>query len=243
MYVMFFMNKKIVLICLVIVLFIVVGLVVLREYQTTIIHQKNKTNQGDNVASSSAQTNQPDNVASSSNPGVLATSSPDLAYPTFAEINAIKIDKSDWQTYENKQYGFKISAPKGWAVSLTSSDKSLQNGGSLEISPKSGGDFDVPINLSVSENINNLSLKDWIIKAYLSQGASAENLNKVEIPTSEEVMSFYFQDSIYGRSYSYFIKKENLIYEFDPMSVGMGSNILHEDAMMKAIIETFRFTK
>ncbi len=220
------MKKNIIFICVGIVLIIVAGLIIFVKYQ-----------------SHSAVPEVKKETISTSTPVSAIASSTISQHPTVVEIDAVKIDKNDWQTYENKQYGYKISAPKDWIVSFTSSDKSLQNGGSMQIFPKSSGDFDIPVNISASENVSNLSLEDWIIKAYSSQGAKAENLNKVDIPTSDEAMSFYSQDSIYGRSYSYFVKKGNLIYEFDPMTAGMGSNILNEDAMMKAIVETFRFAK
>jgi hypothetical protein len=219
------MKKKIIIICCSIILIIVISLFIFINYQSHLAVQKveKKSEVG---------------TASTSTSGLTTASSTILQHPTLAEINAVKIDESDWQTYKNKQYGFEISAPKDWTIKLTASNGTLMSTlGSLQIYSTNDNNIqsEIPIDLSVEEDDKNLSIEDY----YSGTGVKSENLIKINIPTSDEAVAVRSQDS--PVTYSYLVKKGKLIYEFDPME--WGSDILHGDAMMKAIVETFRFTK
>ncbi|HTX86624.1 MAG TPA: hypothetical protein VMC41_00975, partial [Candidatus Nanoarchaeia archaeon] len=130
------MKKIMILICSGIILALAVGLLIFLKYQPrTAVQEVEKKSEA--------------KTASTSAPELTNTCSTNSQHLTLAEIDAVKIDKSDWQTYINKQYGFKISAPKDWTIKLTNSKGELLNhNGSLQISPRSSGDFDIPVDLS-----------------------------------------------------------------------------------------------
>jgi hypothetical protein len=218
------MKKNVILICGGIILIIAAGLLVFAKYQSHLTVQK-------------AEKKSESSQASTSTSESTTASSTISQHPTLAEIDAVKIDESNWQTYTNKQYGFKISTPKNWTTTLTSSDKSLTNNGSLQISPTTNSQSDIPVDLFIADSDGNLSIRDFVAKKYMG----ADSLTKINIPTSDEAEAYFFSEGGSQALYSYFIKKGKLIYEFDPME--WGSDILYGNAQMRAIVETFRFTK
>jgi len=175
-------------------------------------------------------------VSTSTSASIIATSTISR-HPTLTEIDSVKIDKGDWQTYKNKQYGFEISAPKSWTIRLTASDGSMIDGGSLQISPTTNSQSDIPVDIFINNVGKNSSIRDWVAKKYLG----ADSLTKINVPTSDESAAFFSPVGNSGAIYSYFVKKGEIIYEFDPME--WGSDLLYGDAQMNAIVESFRFTK
>jgi len=137
-------------------------------------------------------------------------------HPTLAELDAVTIDKSDWQTYENNQYGFKISAPKGWTITLTSSDESLENGASLQISATTtSGQFDSSVALSVENDNEKLSIKDWYFNNVLKGKGDENNVFQITIPTSDEAVAIRADNVNSPADYFYFVRKGKFIYEFE----------------------------
>jgi hypothetical protein len=230
------MKKKLITTCFIVLALLVVSFFIFNKYklnffssQTKLII-KNKT-----VSSLNSQ---------------LATSSSTISiHPTLAELNMVVIDKSDWQTYKNKQYGFEISAPKDWQFILNSPSGSMEGYGALEIRPSGNDDcndqFFAPLDVRVREDNNNLSLYDWMIKTYSIGTSESEigikNLIRINIPTSDEAMATYINFGPGTVIYSYDIKKGGKIFTFN--SEDSCIDIKDEDAMMKAIVETIRFTK
>jgi hypothetical protein len=222
------MKKKLILICLVIFLLIVACIFISNKYQSKIIQ-----NNDNKIASSSPQINQQDNAVSSSSSGVLATSSSDSKYPTFAEINSVKVDKGNWQVYKDEKYGFEISAPAGWSF-IGKLD--LFDGTELLIMPNSVGKFNAPTAIGILHNTS--SPRDWL-KEYRQQAKNnpdPEQIMEISIPTSDGAF-VALSHGIYGAS----VKKGNYVFVFGSMD--SSSDLLNQYAMMKAIITTLRFTK
>jgi hypothetical protein len=223
------MKKKIIIICGGIILVITAGLLIFIKYQSYLAMQEVKKE-------SEAKT-----VSTSTSVSTIASSTISQ-HPTLAEMDAVKIDKSDWQIYENKQYGFKISAPKGWTTTLTSSDKSLENGGSLQIyATTTNGQFDSSVVLSVEKDNENLSLKDWYFNGVLEGKGDENNIFQITIPTSDEAVAIRTDDVNSPAEYFYFIRKGNLIYGF--YSMWIDSDPLDGGAIHQAIVKSIRFTK
>ncbi|MDD5528062.1 MAG: hypothetical protein PHO56_03770 [Patescibacteria group bacterium] len=225
------MKKKTILIWLVVILLIVIGVVVLKEHQSKKSYQKIGINQVNKIASSSPLINNQDNVASSSNSETTASSSSNLVYPTFAEINSVKINNNNWQTYKDKKYGFEISAPAGWSFS---GKLDLLNGTELLIMPNSDGKFNAPTAIGILYDTS--SPKVWLEKYHQEAKDKPEQIMEINIPTSDGAF-VGLSHGIYGA----YIRKGNEIFAFG--AIDLTSNLLDQYAMMKAIIETFRFTK
>ncbi|MDD5528065.1 MAG: hypothetical protein PHO56_03785 [Patescibacteria group bacterium] len=205
-------------------LLILASLFVYKERQPKNIPQKNELIQKiEEKSSSSAAT-------------ALTSELTGIVHPSFSEIDAVAIDKSNWQIYENKQYGFKISAPKTWSIILSADDGSLENGGQLMIRPTNDNDpLNSPVALQVQ--IDNSSARDWLLKAVEQAATDHEKFIEISIPTSDGAFA---ETSVMGL-YGYNIKKGDKVFGFGAMDVL--SDIKNQDAMMKAIVETLRFTK
>ncbi len=224
------MKKKTILIWLAVIL-LVVGVVVLKEYPLKKSYQKNRANQVNKIASSSSLINQQNNVASSSNLGTIASSSPNLAYPTFAEINAVKIDKNNWQIYKDEKYGFEISAPAGWNFT---GKLDLLNGTELLIMPNSDEKFNAPTAIGIIHDTS--SPEVWLKKYRQEAKDNPAQIMEINIPSSDGAF-VGLSHGIYGA----YVKKGDDVFGFGAMD--LNSDLLDQYAMMKAIIETFRFTK
>jgi hypothetical protein len=174
--------------------------------------------------------------------------------PSLEELNAIgktSIDKSDWQTYKNDYYGFEIMGPKSWSIKPSNDTGIFDNtnvtdpamGNYLSFKPDSvypsDDQFYAPLNLTVQENPDNLSITKWFLKKYTKFSEGPENFIKIEIPSAEEAVAVFHNFYNNQGIYSYYVKKNNKIYNFNLVDSNPDSK--NGSAMMNAIVMTLRF--
>lgn len=145
----------------------------------------------------------------------------------------LQISTNDWRAYQNKEYGFEIKLPKTWSVTA-------QNDGFL-INPDIPGprdSFYAPTQLSIWDNKENLSIPDWFLKNYPKNEKDLNNFSSINIDSSDTAMAWYHEnDSL--KTYTYYIKKGDKIYEFSLTDIQ--ENLANENEMMKTIVSTFKF--
>ncbi|MDD5527373.1 MAG: hypothetical protein PHO56_00110 [Patescibacteria group bacterium] len=219
------MKKNSIIISAFALLLILAGIVIYQEYQSKIVLQESKNIQWPQKTSGSSP------EASTA----LPSESLGIIHPSFAELDAVAIDKAGWQTFKDKQYSFEISAPKNWSITLSADNGSLENGGQLLIEdPVDNDPFRAPV--AVSAQIDNSSINDWLQKSQARVENSHEDFIKINIPTSDGA----FAETVSLGAYAYSVKKGNKIFRFEAMDVGNPKN---QDAMMKAIVYSLKFTK
>ncbi len=163
-------------------------------------------------------------IASSTIYGKLAAS-PYSASTTFAEINSVVIDQTDWQAYSNDQFSFQIYTPPDWVFS----GELAPLGSSLSLQPQNAGDsFFSPIFLGIQENTSTAS-------AWLKQNNVGESA-VIIIPGSDGAVAEIINDG----TLVVVVKKGDK--EFDFTAQYPAANILNQDAMLEAVAKTIRFT-
>ncbi|HBU06767.1 MAG TPA: hypothetical protein DEB09_01660 [Candidatus Magasanikbacteria bacterium] len=155
-------------------------------------------------------------------------------------LGSLKITPTDditnveWQTYKNTDYAFEISIPKTWSV--------IPQDSNFWLNPDVPGprdSFYAPINLIVRENNDNLSIKDWFLKTWPQEKKGADNLTPLIINNSEEAKKRPLDMGSNDKIYTYFIKKDNKIFEFGLMDAQ--EDITNANEMMRAIVNSFKF--
>ncbi|HTX87204.1 MAG TPA: hypothetical protein VMC41_04045 [Candidatus Nanoarchaeia archaeon] len=162
--------------------------------------------------------------------------------PSIVELNKVSINTGDWQTYKNYQYSFEIKGPKSWEIKPNSDSGLLDGEGAfLWFKPDSNGDFYAPVSMAVLDNPDNFSITKWFLKNNAKYTVGPENFIEINIPTTEEAVAVYVNFINSQGIYKYYVKKNEKIFSFDLMDTG--SNIINEDAMINAIVNTLRFNK
>lgn len=132
-----------------------------------------------------------------------------------------EIDTSDWKTYRNEEYFYKVKYPVNFYLDETNS-RNIFIGTDL-VHRKPNGVFIKVLSRPIEEEIGILKKRDELTTVLEEKEIYLGNINAVRLILSTAIG----YDELY-----YFIRKDGLEYEL------LG---LHDNAYHKAIISTFRF--
>ena len=143
----------------------------------------------------------------------------------------ILVSKEGWRTYVDSAGRFEISFPEKWAITA--------NQNTFNIIPDETNDpFYAPIAIGVRDNSANQSVKDWFVENYPLNEDDLKDFHKTNLSGAEEALVWSRMSTDFT-IYEYYGKKDGKIYTFSLMDIQQ--NIENENAMMKAIVSTFKF--
>jgi hypothetical protein len=139
---------------------------------------------------------------------------------------------ADWQVYQNKEYGFEIKLPKTWSVTVQDSGFFLNPD-----VPGPRDSFYAPIQMSIRENKENMSISNWFLKNYPKNKEDLKNFSTIRIDSNEDAMVWYHKNDSF-KIYTYYIKNAEKIYEFSLADIQ--EDLVNENEMMKTIVSSFK---
>lgn len=140
-----------------------------------------------------------------------------------------------WKEYLNSKYGYKIKYPQGWQIKGTSTSGEVVVGFIPEtdeekILNSAGQDLD-SLEVSVKENPNSLSSRDWVLENLSADTYERRNLRDETYGTNSATKIIDCLDS----SYTVFFARESSIYQILVYQKDKADEL-------EAIINSFEFT-
>ena len=125
-----------------------------------------------------------------------------------------EIDISNWQTYENEEYGFSLKYPEGWEKNEVDETRILLSGVYKEFSPQIRVEGELIVELFES---NNQSLNEWINNyKKLDEGLDQKSEKEIKIDSENGIERVIILNHDKTEYREIFLKKDGYIYNIHP---------------------------
>jgi len=167
----------------------------------------------------------------------IITDSPDLEDDVANDNNISEIDISDWETYQNEEFGFEVKYPEDWNVSVEEYEPRWHETvlGRIVISGSAKDYFYAPLSITIRSNEEELSIKEWFQRNYSKDDSS--KLQEVKF-NEIEGMRFSKRSNSIG---SFYFSNEDKIYNISALD--SQENIENQMRMTNQLLSTFKFIK